>query len=117
MQAFEIRHFRCITGFNQRFETGLDQFHGAAAQHGLFAEQIGLGLFTEVGFDDAGAPAAIAHRVRQRDIARRTRFILVHGDQVRDAATLGLYVLRTVWPGAFGAIMITSRSARGTTWP
>ena len=24
--------------------------------------------------------------------------------------------LRTVWPGAFGATMITSRSARGTIW-
>ena len=27
------------------------------------------------------------------------------------------YVERTVWPGAFGAIITTSRSARGCTWP
>ena len=27
------------------------------------------------------------------------------------------YVPRTVWPGAFGATITTSRSARGTTCP
>ena len=38
-------------------------------------------------------------------------------ENFRTVATIAAYVERTVCPGAFGAIMITSRSARGDTWP
>src|SRR6185437_2446941 len=75
---------------DQRFETGLDQFDGAAAQHGLFAEQVGFGFFTEVGFDDAGTAAAVCHGVGQGDVARDAGLVLIHSDQMRHAATLGV---------------------------
>src|SRR5690606_22708345 len=88
MQALEVRHFRCVPGFSQRFETGLDEFHGTAAQHGLFAEQVGFGLFAEGRFDDARAAAADSTCVRQRDVTRGTRLVLVNGNQGRHAAAL-----------------------------
>ncbi len=59
MQALEVGHLGCVTGFHQGLETGLDEFHGTAAQHRLFTEQIGLGLFTEVGLDDAPLGATV----------------------------------------------------------
>ncbi|MNK68166.1 hypothetical protein D3C87_875170 [compost metagenome] len=90
MQALEVRHFRRVARFRQGFEAGLDQFHGTAAQHGLFAEQIRFGFFAEVCFDDAGTAAAVGRCVRQGDIAGDARFILVHGDQVGHAAALGV---------------------------
>src|SRR5471032_2355184 len=90
VQALEVRHLRRVAGFGQRFETSLDQLDGAAAQHGLLAEQVGLGFFAEVGLDDAGAAASVGRRVRQRDVARDAGLVLVDGDQVRHAATLGV---------------------------
>ena len=53
VQALEIGHFRRITRLDQCFKAHPDQFDQAAAQHGLFAEQIGFALFAEVGLDDA----------------------------------------------------------------
>eukprot|EP01022_Parablepharisma_sp_SALTPOND_P021784 TRINITY_DN435_c2_g8_i2.p1 TRINITY_DN435_c2_g8~~TRINITY_DN435_c2_g8_i2.p1 ORF type:complete len:1118 (+),score=384.08 TRINITY_DN435_c2_g8_i2:11710-15063(+) len=90
MQALEVSHFRRVASFHQGFETGLDQVHGPAAQHGLFAEQIGFGFFAEVGFDDAGTAAAIGGGVRQGEVTGRAGLVLVHGDQVRHAATLAV---------------------------
>ena len=83
VQALEVRHLRLVTGLDQHLETNLDQLLGAAAQHGLLAEQVGLGFFTEVGLDDAGLAAAVGHRVRQGNVARRAGLVLVDGDQVR----------------------------------
>ncbi len=54
VQAFEIGDLRLVAGLDQGLETGDDQFRGAAAQHGLLAEQIGLGLLGEGRFDRAG---------------------------------------------------------------
>ena len=88
VQALEVRHFRRVACFDQRLEAGLDQLDGTAAQHGLLAEQVGFGFFTEVGFDDAGTAAAVRCRVRQRDVACRARLVLRNRDQVRHAATL-----------------------------
>ena len=86
MQALEIGHFRGVAGFNQGLETSLDEFHHAAAQHGLLAEQIGLAFFLEGGLDDAGAAAAIGGSVGERDVQRVAGGILRHGDQARHAA-------------------------------
>jgi hypothetical protein len=68
VQALEVSHFRSVTGFHQCFEAHFHQFNGAAAQHGLFAEQIGFGFFAEVGFDDAALGAAVGCRVGQGDL-------------------------------------------------
>jgi hypothetical protein len=58
VQAFEVGDFGGVAGFDQRLESGADQFGCAAAEHGLFAEEIAFGFFAEGGFDDAGAQAA-----------------------------------------------------------
>ena len=116
VQALEVGHFGRVAGFHQRIEAGLDQFDGTAAQHGLFAEQVGFGFFAEVGLDDAGAAAAVGAGVGQGHVARGAGLVLVHGHQVRHAAALLVGVAHGV-ARAFGAIMMTSMSSRGTTWP
>jgi hypothetical protein len=45
VEAFEIGHLGRIPRLGQRFVTGLDQRRQPAAEHGLLAEQIGLGFF------------------------------------------------------------------------
>ncbi len=88
VQALEIGHFGRIAGFDQGFEAGADQFDEAAAQHHLFTEQVGLALFLEGGFDDAGTAAADAAGIRQRQVMGVAGGILVYGDQARHAAAL-----------------------------
>ena len=60
VQAFEIGHLRRIAGLGQRLEAGPDQLAEAAAQHGLFAEQVRFAFLAESGLDDARAAAADA---------------------------------------------------------
>ena len=67
VHAFEISDFGLIAGIDQRFEAGLDQFADAAAEDCLFAKKIGLGFFGESGFKNAGASAAEAFGVRERE--------------------------------------------------
>ena len=81
MQAFEVCHFGRVACFGQGFEAGFDQFDHAAAQYGLFAEEVGFGFFAEVGFNHAAFGAAVGCCVRQGDVAGFTAFILVNGDQ------------------------------------
>ena len=96
VQALEIRHLGRVAGFDQGFVTGLDQFHRAAAQHRLFAEQIGLGLFAEIGLDDAGLAAAIGRGVAERQVTRLAGRIGTDRDQVRHAAALHVGVAHRV---------------------
>ena len=115
MQAFEVGHFWSIACFSQGFEAGFDQFNHAAAQYGLFAEEVGFGFFAEVGFNHAAFGTAVGCGVRQGDVACFAAFILVNGDQRRYAAAFQEFAAYGVaW--ALGATMITSRSARGTIW-
>src|SRR5699024_7287233 len=92
VQALEVGHFRGVAGFDQGFVTHLDQRERTAAQHGLFAEQVGVGFFLEVGLDDAGLAATVGHGVRQRQVTALAGHVLVHGDQVGHAAALGVGV-------------------------
>ena len=55
VQALEIGDFGLVAGLDQGLEAGGDQLGGAAAQHGLLAEQVGLGLLAEAGLDRAGS--------------------------------------------------------------
>jgi hypothetical protein len=63
-----------------------------------------------------GTTAADRRGVRQRDVTGAARGILRDRDEVGDAAAFDMNSLRTVWPGALGAIITTSISARGTIW-
>src|SRR5690606_27780818 len=68
VQALEIGHLRSVAGLDQRLKPGLDQVGDAAAEHGLFAEEVGFALFLEVGLDDAAATAADAGGVGEGDV-------------------------------------------------
>ncbi len=113
VQAFEIGHFRGITGFDQGFEAAADQLDQAAAQHDLLAEQVGFAFFLEVGLDDAGAAAADGGGIGQAQVMGVAAGILMDGDQDGTPPPLR-YSPRTVWPGPLGATISTSRSGRGS---
>ena len=85
MHALEVGHLRRVTGFHQRFVAGLHQLDQAAAQYGLLAEQVGLALLAEIGLNDTGAPAADRRRVREAEIVRVARHVLVNRHQARHA--------------------------------
>ena len=86
VQALEVGHLGLVPGCDERVVAGLDQRAGAAAEHGLFAEEIGLGLFLEAGLDHARARAADALGPGERDFLRLLARVLVNGDQRRHAA-------------------------------
>ena len=114
VQALEIGHLRRVAGLDQRLVAGLDQLDQAAAQHGLLAEQVGLAFFLEGGLDDAGAAAADRRGVGQAEVVRVARRRPCGSRPGRARRRRADTRERTVWPGPFGAIMNTSRSARGS---
>jgi hypothetical protein len=64
------------------------QLGDAAAEHGLLAEQVGLGLVLEGRLDHAGAGAADALRVGEHEVAGLAAGVAVDGDQAGDAVPL-----------------------------
>jgi len=56
--TFEIGEFGGIALLDEGFEGGEDEFGHAAAEDGLFAEEVGFGFVGEGGIDDGGAGAA-----------------------------------------------------------
>ena len=83
VHAFEIGHFRRVAGLDQGFVGGLNQRRQPAAQHRLFAEQVGLALLAEGGADDPGPPAADRRRVGEPDVVGVAGGVLVDGQQHR----------------------------------
>ncbi len=96
MQTLEVRHFRCIAGFNQSFEAATDQFNDAAAQNSLLAEQIGFALFAEVGFDDARATATDGRAVGQADFQRFAGCVGVNSHKTGNAAAFDVFAAHGV---------------------
>src|SRR6266566_1291669 len=86
VHALEIGDFGLIASLDERVEARLDESADAATEDGLLAEQVGLGLFGEGGFDDAGASAANAAGVRKRKLPGFAGGILLDGQQARRAA-------------------------------
>ena len=85
VQALEIGHLRLVPGFDQRFVPGQNQRARATAQHRLFAEQVGFGLFFERCFNHARPSAADALRPAQRHLLCLLTRILINRDQQRHA--------------------------------
>src|SRR5690606_11399189 len=86
VQALEVGHLGLVARLDQGLEPGLDQLGDAAAEHGLLTEQVGLGLLGEGGLERAGAGAADALRVRERQVEGPAGGVLLHGDQAGHAA-------------------------------
>ncbi len=88
MQALEVGDLGLVAGLDQGVEARRDQLGAAAAEHGLLAEEVGLGLLGEGGLEAAGAQPADAARVGEREIVGVAGRVLVHGDQHRHALAL-----------------------------
>ena len=90
VQALEVGDLGLVAGLGEHLEAVLHQLRHAAAEHGLLAEQVGLGLLGERGLDAAGAQAADALGVGQREVPRLAGRVLLDGDEHRHAAALGV---------------------------
>ena len=89
MEAFEVGDFGCVTGIDQGLEAGADEFGSAAAEDGLFAEEVAFGLFAEGGFDDAGAHGADAGGIGESVFESVAAGILEDGNERGNAGTFG----------------------------
>jgi hypothetical protein len=101
VQAFEIGHLGLVAGLDQRLEAHADQFHQAAAEHRLLAEEVGLAFLPEVGLDDARPPAADGRAIGQADLQRLARGVVVHRHKAGHAAALDVFAAHGV-AGALG---------------
>ncbi len=78
----------------------MDQRRRAAAEHGLFAEEVGFRFFLERGLDDPGAGAADTLGPREGNFLRLLARILEDGDQRGHALSLDILAAHDV-AGAF----------------
>ena len=83
--ALKVSHFGGVTGFNEGFKTGLDELHQTAAEHGLFAEEVGFGFRAEGRFDDTGFACAVGGGVRKRHVMGGAGDVLVDRNELRNA--------------------------------
>src|SRR4051812_13186017 len=68
VQALEVRELGVVAGVDERLVARAHELRDAAAQDGLLAEQVGLGLVLEGGLDDAAARAADALGVGEHEV-------------------------------------------------
>ena len=88
VQALVVRDLGLVAGLDERLEAEPDELRDAAAQHGLLAEEVGLGLLREGRLDHARARRADAGAVRERELARVTARVLRDRDDRRRAVAL-----------------------------
>ena len=89
VEDLEVGEFGLVAGLGEDLEACLDEGGGAAAEDGLLAEEVGLGLFGEGGFEDAGAGAADALGVGEGEGEGVAGGVLLDGDEAGDAAAFG----------------------------
>src|SRR3546814_12795134 len=76
-----------VAGVHQLLPAGLRQLGGAAAEHRLFAEQVGFGLLLEGGADGVLACTTDAGAIGQRKLLGPAGVVLVYGIDGGPAAT------------------------------
>ena len=77
VQALVVGDLGLVAGLDQRLEAGAHQLCRAAAEHGLLAEQVGLGLLLEGRLEDPSPSGADPDGVCERDFARMPGGILL----------------------------------------
>ena len=70
VQALVVGDLGLVAGLDERLEAELDQLRDAAAEHGLLAEEVGLGLLGERRLDHARAGGAERRAVGEGELAR-----------------------------------------------
>ena len=88
VQALVVRDLGLVAGVDERLEARADELGDAAAEHGLLAEEVGLGLLGEARLDHAGAGGADPGPVREREVERAAARVLGDGDDRRRAEAL-----------------------------
>ena len=81
MDALKVCHLGSIACFYQSVETGLHQLGHAAAENCLLTEQVGLGLFTEGGLQNACTACADTACICQSIILGLAGSVLIYSDQ------------------------------------
>src|SRR5215207_7814698 len=85
VQALEVGDLGLVAGLGQGLEAGLDERGGAAAEDGLLAEQVGLGLLLEGGDQGPGPGAADRPGVALGQVPGLAGGVLGDRDQHRGA--------------------------------
>ena len=85
VQALVVRDLRLVARGDERVEARLHERGDAAAEHGLLAEEVALGLLRERRLEQADAAAADADAVRERERKRVAARVLVDRDEARRA--------------------------------
>src|SRR5690349_16225895 len=101
VEALEVGDLGLVAGLGQDLEAVLHELGGAAAEHGLLTEQVGLGLLGEGGPDAAGTQAADGLGVGEREVPGLAGLVLLHRDQDRHAAAVDVLATHEV-AGALG---------------
>ena len=113
VEDFEVGELGLVAGFDEGLEACLDEGGGAAAEDGLLAEEVGLGLFGEGGLEDSGAGAADALGVGEREGEGVAAGVLLDGDEGGDAAAFGEDFADAVAGGLGGDERDVDRWGRG----
>src|SRR6266536_881458 len=87
VQALVVGDLRLVAGLDEDVEARLHERGNAAAQHGLLAEQIALGLLREGRLQQADPAAPDADAVRERELERAAACVLLDRDEARGAGT------------------------------
>ena len=89
MEALVVRDLGLVAGLDERLEAGADELGHAAAEDGLLAEEVGLGLLGERRLDHPGARRADPDAVREREVERAAARVLGDRDDRRRPEPLG----------------------------
>src|SRR5579863_682163 len=89
MHALEVGNFWLISGGYERVEPSFNEFAHAAAEHGLLAEEVGLGFLGERRFENARACATETLGVGKCERPGIARCVLLDRDEGGSSATFG----------------------------
>ena len=81
MADLEVGDLGLVASGNQGLETGLDQVRDTATQNGLLAEEVGLGLFSEGGLNNARTGSTQRLSIRQGQCQSLARGVLLNGNK------------------------------------
>ena len=88
VEALEVGDLGLVARLDERLEAVHHELAGAAAEHGLLTEEVGLGLLGEGRPDAAGAQAADRLAVGLGEVPRRAGRVLLDGEEHGHAAAV-----------------------------
>ena len=117
VHRLEVGELGLVAGLDERLEAGPHEGGGAAAEHGLLAEQVGLRLLGERRLEDSGSRGADPTGVGRASAARAVPVASRWTAKRAGTPPPPAYSRRTMWPGPFGATIPTSMPPGGSISP